>query len=323
MNIEHKTARFELTSAETKNRDGVEYGVFEGYASTWDIDRGDDIILQGAFIDSIQRHQDNGRPIRMLYQHKSDELIGGFPIDSVREDERGLFVKGEINLGVSKGRDAYALVKQGVLSDMSIGFTISRDDIDITQKDGRVIRTIKKAELWEVSLVDEPMNPNAVITNVKAKGLPIADRGAEWDAEGAAERVKEFGESEPLPFVDVVDGKLTVIPRGLFKHAAVINGHFSGEYEKDHAATVSHYFKKMGLDDPFLSKSLDVTVVESCATIGDAEELLKHSGFSSSASKALISLIKGFRDGDSESDRDDSGIKSLDSALDSIINQFN
>lgn len=168
MKIEHKHFGFACTEVKQEDRNGVPVGIIEGYASTWDIDRGDDVIMQGAFADSIKRHSEDGRPIRMLYQHNGSELIGGFPIHSVREDEKGLYVKGEINLDVQKGREAYALAKQGVLTDMSIGFSIaSRDDVDFRDDGEVVVRTIKRVELWEISMVGEPMNPKAKVVNVK------------------------------------------------------------------------------------------------------------------------------------------------------------
>jgi hypothetical protein len=89
--------------------------------------------------------------------------IGGFPIESVKEDARGLFGKGEINLDVQQGREAFALAKQGVMSDFSIGWGLGEGS---TTKDG--VRSIPEAEIWEGSIVDEPMNPHANITAVKA-----------------------------------------------------------------------------------------------------------------------------------------------------------
>jgi len=87
--------------------------------------------------------------------------IGGFPIETVKEDERGLFGVGEINLEVQQGAEAYALAKQGIMSDFSIGW----EKIEAKTTDG--IRQITESEIWEGSLVDEPMNPFAQVTAVK------------------------------------------------------------------------------------------------------------------------------------------------------------
>ena len=144
-----------------EDRNGIPIGIIKGHAATFDIDRGNDRFVKGAFIESIQELRQNNRPVRMLFQHRGDMLIGGFPIETVREDEKGLAVVGEINLEVQEGREAFALAKQGILTDFSIGFSVVEDAME----DG--IRVIKKATIWEFSLVSEPMNPKAVVTEVK------------------------------------------------------------------------------------------------------------------------------------------------------------
>jgi len=149
---------------QTKEKDGVNIGIVEGHIATWDVDRGDwtgvkDRFVKGAFLESIERHKETNRPVRLKDMH--GRTIGGFPIETVREDEKGLFGIGEINLDVQLGQEAYALAKQGVYSDFSIGWEKKKAET----KDG--IREISKAEIWEGSIVDEPMNPFANITAVK------------------------------------------------------------------------------------------------------------------------------------------------------------
>lgn len=161
--MEVKSFFFHVTETKEETRNGQKVGIITGIASTFDKDRGDDIVLPGAFTETIARHKENNRPVRMLFQHWTENLIGGFPIDQVQETEKGLEVVGEINLLPGHlGEWAYSLAKQDVLTDFSIGFRI----IDEEFRDG--IRFIKKLELFEISMVNEPMNPNAVITSVKS-----------------------------------------------------------------------------------------------------------------------------------------------------------
>lgn len=165
---------FKVTETKEIERNQVKYGVVKGYASTFNnIDRGNDIIAKEAFEKTIERHKQMNRPIRMQWQHKTEDLIGGFPTFKV--DEKGLYVEGEINLEVQKGREAYALAKQGVLSDMSIGFVIRNAEmIEVSDgfEDGveqfKQVRKILDVELYEISLVSEPMNPLAQITAIKS-----------------------------------------------------------------------------------------------------------------------------------------------------------
>ena len=139
-------------------------GTVEGYGSIFgNIDRGFDIVEAGAFADSLK----NGAKVKMLWQHDRYNPIGVW--DEVREDEKGLWVKGRILGDVEKGREALALVKAGAIDGLSIGYrTLEFREAKI---DDRWVRIIEKAELWEVSLVTFPMNPKATIDAVKAAAM--------------------------------------------------------------------------------------------------------------------------------------------------------
>lgn len=131
-------------------------GEIEGYASRFGVkDQGGDVVVKGAFEKSLSRRS----PI-MLWQHDPSRPIGRWT--SVKEDEKGLHVKGQINLDVQKGREAVALIADGAISGMSIGYrTLKSDSI----KNGR---ELKELDLWEVSLVTFPMLPEATIESIKS-----------------------------------------------------------------------------------------------------------------------------------------------------------
>ncbi len=96
----------------------------------------------------------------MLWQHDPAQPIGVW--DEVREDARGLYVKGRILRDVEKGREAAALIEAGAIDGLSIGYRTKR-----AEKDARGQRLLHDLELWEVSLVTFPMLPEA---RVGAKG---------------------------------------------------------------------------------------------------------------------------------------------------------
>ena len=153
-----------ITEVKQEERNGVRVGIIEGYIATWDVDEGDffgvkDQFKKGAFMESILEHMQRKRQVRLKDHH--GRTVGGFPIEFVKEDERGLFGVGEINLEVQQGMEVYMLAKQGVLVDFSIGFSAQEAERDDD------IRTITKAIIWEGSVVDEPMNRAAQITQVK------------------------------------------------------------------------------------------------------------------------------------------------------------
>lgn len=136
-----------------------ENGVFEGYASIFDVvDTQKDVILQGAFRRSLQERRD----VKLLWQHKVDEPIGNF-ID-LREDSRGLFVKGKLLLDIQRAQEAYALLQSGAIRGMSIGYSVAAADFD----DETGVRLISDLDLFEVSLVTFPANEAALVTSVKS-----------------------------------------------------------------------------------------------------------------------------------------------------------
>ncbi|SFI38709.1 HK97 family phage prohead protease [Jannaschia pohangensis] len=137
-----------------------------GYASWFGIeDTGHDVVDAGAYCDSLARLSAEGRSVKMLWQHDPAQVIGVW--DEVREDARGLYVKGRLLPGVEKAREAAALVEAGALDGLSIGYTVKR-----AVKDNQGRRHLKELELWEVSLVTFPMLPSA---RVGAKADPLRD----------------------------------------------------------------------------------------------------------------------------------------------------
>lgn len=157
--MERLTAPLEIKSA---GKDGT----FTGYAAVFgNVDLGDDIILPGAF--KSAKTTNDGK-LRIAIGHQLDKLAGKA---TFVQDERGLYVEGKLSLGVSYVQDAYELMKDGVLNGLSVGFNIIRDGVDYEEREGKYIRIIKAAELWEFSLVPFGMNPEALVDSVKAVSI--------------------------------------------------------------------------------------------------------------------------------------------------------
>ena len=74
----------------------------------------------------------------------------------MREDGRGLWVKGRLILEVQAAREAQALLQAGAIDGLSIGYRTLRSE---KATSGR--RLLHEIELWEVSLVTFPMLPEA------------------------------------------------------------------------------------------------------------------------------------------------------------------
>ena len=154
----------------------TEDGTIRGYASIFgNVDKGGDIVAPGAFKKSIKARK--GKVLPMLWNHDPGHPIGKWTV--IEEDERGLKIEGRITPGVSKGAEVLAMVRDGVIDGMSIGYaTIKADRDEVTG-----VRTLKEVELWEVSLVTFPMNTEATVQGVKALSIDDARDITERDWE--------------------------------------------------------------------------------------------------------------------------------------------
>lgn len=135
-------------------------GVFEGYASTFgERDLGGDIVVAGAFTKSLKARGAKG--IRMFADHDTTKRIGVW--QDIVEDDKGLYVKGQLLIEKAIGKEAYIDLKSGAFDGMSIGFRTIKDKYDGRRK----ARMLEEVDLLEVSLVSFPMNENARVTAVK------------------------------------------------------------------------------------------------------------------------------------------------------------
>lgn len=156
-------------------------GSFCGYGNVYNvIDQGDDIVTTGAFADSLAEWASKGRQPAMLWQHNSRQPIGAYT--AVKEDPIGLYVEGKLALKTQLGAEAYELMKMDAISGLSVGYMTREDSYD--QKTG--VRTIKKADLYECSLVTFPMNDASRVAAVKT----IEEIG---DLSGAELYLREVG----------------------------------------------------------------------------------------------------------------------------------
>lgn len=141
-------------------------GEIEGYGSVFGVvDSYNEVVDKGAFAESLKRH---GVP-KLLLQHSS-WMVGGVWTEA-REDEKGLYLKGKLNLDVQAAKEAYSLLKQGAINGLSIGFRTLKESID---KATGVVH-ILECRLYEVSVVTFPANESATISSVKSAPSSIRD----------------------------------------------------------------------------------------------------------------------------------------------------
>ena len=135
-----------------------EDGLFSGYGSVFGVvDSYQEVVAAGAFKESL-----DSRMPSLLWQHRSGEPIGVYT--TVKEDNIGLHVEGKLALKTTRGAEAYELLKMGAISGLSIGFVTREDSYDRVTG----VRTLKKVDLWEVSLVTFPANDSARVASIKS-----------------------------------------------------------------------------------------------------------------------------------------------------------
>lgn len=173
-------------SVELRFTGGAE-GEISGYAAVFNgpPDSYGDVIAAGAFADTLAEHRAASTRPLMLWQHDPSQPIGVW--DEVKEDGKGLAVKGRLVLETRAGADAYALLKAGALSGLSIGFRTRKAE---TRAGGG--RLLKTAELIEISLVSRPAQSRARITGVKAADAAPVAAGLAAHIRAATARIKRI-----------------------------------------------------------------------------------------------------------------------------------
>lgn len=146
-------------------------GTFSGYCSVFDIkDSYGDVVKKGAFISSLNDWQAKGKMPPILWQHSRSEVIGVWT--KLYEDDKGLFGEGKLLIDdVAKAKEAYALIKNGAIDGLSIGYRTSKwawnDDDNVLE--------LLEIDLKEVSIVTFPVNEDSTVSNVKAEAIKAKD----------------------------------------------------------------------------------------------------------------------------------------------------
>lgn len=139
-------------------------GEFSGYAVIWDERNAhNERVQRGAFKRTLAEHRAAGTRPLMLWSHDPRDIIGVW--DEVREDDKGLFVKGRIVLSTTRGREVFDLLKAGAVNGLSIGFR-SRNEKRGT--DG--LRVLTDMYVGEISIVGLPSAGRARISQVRSSG---------------------------------------------------------------------------------------------------------------------------------------------------------
>lgn len=133
---------------------------FTAYVATWNvIDKANERIRRGAFAKSLR---DRSEPVRVLNQHDPRQPFGR--ILEIKEDERGLWVRGEFSQS-TLGQDVRTMLKEGVIDRFSFGYRVIQAKNEVHE--GRPVKTLLELDIMEISAVTFPCNKQAVLLAVK------------------------------------------------------------------------------------------------------------------------------------------------------------
>lgn len=154
-----------------------EAATFSGYAVIWGERNGhNEIVQRGAFAKTLAAHKAAGtRPV-MLWSHNPSEIIGVW--NEVREDDKGLYVEGQLLTEITSGREAHERMKAGAVNGLSIGFRVYPGG----ERRSGGIRYLTDINLPEISVVGMPSAGNARITSVRNNGRSFESAAAFIDA---------------------------------------------------------------------------------------------------------------------------------------------
>jgi len=293
-------------------------GVFSGYAAIFNnVDLGNDKILPGAFIESLQR---NKGKIPIYADHRTHI---GYNLQA-EEDSRGLKVKGQLNLEVQLAREKHALAKQAKEVGGKMGLSIGYSTIDRAYEDD--VRLLKKLDLFEYSLTAIPMNPKASVTAIKTHA--------------------DFLEMKPEPEETESEIRIRILPPGNFQSDSfrrttlkdskprvfAIIGKLKGEtsttvqalrFLKDDGWTKAsavkwakdHDFVKMASSLDWKEGGLCLCLNENIISdVRSFETALRDAGVSKSKAQASASIVFG------RSDTDSTELKDVQAEMERIVN---
>lgn len=160
LNMNKKKKTFELKA---------ENGVISGYAATWirEPDSYGDVIAPGAFKECLEALKKEGKVLPLLWNHDSYDIdcyIG--TVMNLEEDDHGLKFDASFD-DTKEAQRARELAATGRVVKFSFAYEVL-DQATIKLEDGREANELRKLNIFEVSLVMYPANPDTSIIDVKS-----------------------------------------------------------------------------------------------------------------------------------------------------------
>jgi len=207
-----------------------------GYASTEKRDSQGEIVK----LDAIKSAYPDWFKFGNIREMHTNWAVG--VAKSAEMDENGLYISAKI-----VDKDAWEKCKEGVYKGLSIGGSVTERDED----DSTIIKGI---ELTEISLVDRPANPEAILDVVKANSKPQDDEDAEDEADGGDDEETETegeGDDEDKPKKKIAAPKVKKVKKNKTEDRLAkleAEEYAAVEFAASAPALIRETFKRHGID---------------------------------------------------------------------------
>ena len=172
-------------------------GIVEGYASTWTKtpDSYGDIVIKGAFTETLKKKKATGHPFPLCFNHDFDQIIGA--VTEAEEDDFGLKIKASF-LNTALAQEKRELVKEGIVWQFSFAYSVlGSEEPTAEEKKQGIFQKLTKLDLYEVSLVPVPANQTAIVTEVKndseveTKEVEVEEKSGRRNSKKDADAIKQ------------------------------------------------------------------------------------------------------------------------------------
>ncbi|MGX5541508.1 phage major capsid protein [Bacillus wiedmannii] len=217
-------------------------------------------IRPGAFKRALER----AKNIDFLYEHDNNKILADTRSGKLvlREDNKGLYMEATISK-TTWGQDAFELIKDGIIQNMSFGFRALKDKVT-KGTNGIYERVVHELELLEVSAVRKPAYVQSSIaarsleiieeiniegdiskmniTELKNTRLEIIKQGKQLKAEQRKRDLNEFEKAEMRDLsehLEEIEAQIKVSTEDEQRHIVEIPEETSNEPSAEHRAIES------------------------------------------------------------------------------------
>jgi len=143
-------------------------GEFEAIVAVFgNVDSGGDVIVKGAFTDTLAEWQASGDPIPVVWSHDSNDPFSHIgSVVEASETDTGLLVKGQLDLDNPKAAQVHKLLKGRRVTQFSFAYSVL--DGGPTEVDGESAFELRRLKLYEVGPTLVGMNQATELLSAKS-----------------------------------------------------------------------------------------------------------------------------------------------------------